>query len=66
MKRRGESNIKTAFKSKLRLLPFFLAMFQIGINGIMKIIQKFLGRFALIRDKRTNSHDFTEKNTVFL
>ena len=48
MKRRGESDIKTAFKSKLRFLSFFLAMFQIGINSIMKIIQKFLGGNAHI------------------
>ena len=40
MKRRGESNIKTTFKSELRFLSFCLAMFQIGINSIMKIIQK--------------------------
>lgn len=65
MKVRGKADIEAAFECNFGLLSFCLAGFQIIIDGTVKIVQKFLGTFAFVRNQGTNPHDLTKKNAIF-
>nr|DAY92196.1 MAG TPA: hypothetical protein [Caudoviricetes sp.] len=65
MKVRGKADIEAAFECNFGFLSFCLAGFQIIIDGTVKIVQKFLGTFAFVRNQGTNPHDLTIKNAIF-
>ena len=65
MKVRGKADIEAAFECNFGFLSFCLAGFQIIIDGTVKIVQKFFGTFAFVRNQGTNPHDLTIKNAIF-
>ena len=61
VKVRRKADIETAYKCDFGFLSFCLANFQIIIDSIVKIVQKFPGTFTLVRNKGVNPHDLTIK-----